>query len=212
MQEDIENIVLWAGQNQLAMAFHKCSVLHLGFKNEKKIYSVNENVKIPAAENVKDLGITISSSLNFSEHIEKITAKARRMVGLIFRTFSCRDAEFLTQMFCTFARPILEYNTTIWSPSGLENIKKIERVQRAFVMDMSPCPSTFLKICQFCTVLKHSRFCLFSFQIFVSAFFNFHFQKSRNATFKQISFQYIFLLESLGGLARNILARLQFRN
>ena len=81
-------------------------------------------------------------------------------------------------------------------------------------MDMSPCPSTFLKICQFCTVLKYSRFCLFSFQIFVSAFFNFHFESHEIPLLNESAFTtYIFsLLENVGGLARNILARLQFRN
>lgn len=74
----------------------------------------------------------MSDNLNFTPHIDTIVAKASRMSGLIFKTFTCRDPDFLVRMFCVFVRSMLEYNTTVWSPSGLENIKKLERVQRSF--------------------------------------------------------------------------------
>ena len=35
-------------------------------------------------------------------------------------------------MFKTFVRPILEYNTAIWSPNLIEDINSVEKVQRHF--------------------------------------------------------------------------------
>ena len=35
-------------------------------------------------------------------------------------------------MFITYIRPILEYNCEIWDPVYLEDIDRIERIQRSF--------------------------------------------------------------------------------
>ena len=49
----------------------------------------------------------------------------------------CRDAELLTKAFTTYVRPLLEYNTFIWSPSDVGNITSIENVQRRFTKRIS---------------------------------------------------------------------------
>ena len=38
----------------------------------------------------------------------------------------------MCRMFCTYIRPILEYNSAIWNPSLAKDIRKIESVQRYF--------------------------------------------------------------------------------
>jgi hypothetical protein len=43
-----------------------------------------------------------------------------------------RKTELLLKAFVTYVRPLLEYNSQIWSPSSILDIKKIESVQRAF--------------------------------------------------------------------------------
>ena len=35
-------------------------------------------------------------------------------------------------MFCTYVRPILEYNSACWSPCLIKDIVKVESVQRRF--------------------------------------------------------------------------------
>ena len=124
-------MLLWTAENQLSVAFHKSNILHLGSSNPQTDY-IFEAVPMPAPEFVRDLGVIIANDMKFSIHIDKMVAKAHRMCGLVFKSFMCRDHVFLRRMFNVFVRPILEYCTTVWSPQGLENIKKIERVQRRF--------------------------------------------------------------------------------
>ena len=131
LDDDIERVMKWFEVNQLGIALHKCNLLRLGAKTVSHDYVIGETT-VKQAEKVKDLGIILSDNLNFTPHIDTIVAKASRMSGLIFKTFTCRDPDFLVRMFCVFVRSLLEYNTTVWSPSGLENIKKLERVQRSF--------------------------------------------------------------------------------
>ena len=43
-----------------------------------------------------------------------------------------RDTELLKRAFVTYVRPIVEYNTCVWSPYLLKDIQKVENVQRYF--------------------------------------------------------------------------------
>jgi hypothetical protein len=52
---------------------------------------------------------------------------------LIFKGFSCRNSTVLSKAFVTYVRPLLEYNTYIWSLNDVGSITKLERVQRRFI-------------------------------------------------------------------------------
>jgi len=65
-------------------------------------------------------------------HIAQITSRAFQRVNLIFRTFTSRDVSHLLRAYCTYVRPLLEYNYVIWSPSNLCDIRRVESVQRQF--------------------------------------------------------------------------------
>jgi len=63
---------------------------------------------------VKDLGITVDSSLKYAEHINGMTAKALRRVGLMFKCFVTRDHNVLKRAFVTYVRPVLEYASIVF--------------------------------------------------------------------------------------------------
>ena len=43
-----------------------------------------------------------------------------------------RNSQVLTKAFVAYVRPLLEYNTYVWSPTDIGSINKLERVQRRF--------------------------------------------------------------------------------
>ena len=51
---------------------------------------------------------------------------------MIHRCFASRNVELLTRAFVTYVRPLLEYNSVIWSPSLKRDIALLEQVQRRF--------------------------------------------------------------------------------
>lgn len=106
-------------------------MLRIGKNNNLGDYVFNNDV-IPREESVTDLGIVVSRNLNFSDYINACVSKAHSRSFLIFKGFACRNAKLLTKAFTTYVRPLLEYNTYIWSPSDVGSITKIERVQRRF--------------------------------------------------------------------------------
>jgi hypothetical protein len=128
---DARKVFGWAHNNRLDVAMHKCQVLHLGSGNPQRLLSIGGNV-LETTSSIKDLGVIMSQTLKFTEHINAITRAAYQRTGLIFKCFITRDREFLTKMFTSFCRPKLEYNTCVWSPHKVGEITQLENVQRRF--------------------------------------------------------------------------------
>ena len=127
----IDALEKWATLWQLSINEKKSSVLHMGNKNPNFVFKMT-GTTLSAPDIAKDLGIIVNKKLTFENYIESIVVKARRRMGVFFRAFLCRELKFMKLAYVTYIRPILEYNTQIWSPSILKHINKIEAVQRNF--------------------------------------------------------------------------------
>ena len=80
---------------------------------------------------LSDLGLITSSKLSWNAHVDKITSKANKIIGLVKRTCKgMKDISTLRTLFCALVRSQLEYCTVVWSPQTARNIKKLERIQR----------------------------------------------------------------------------------
>ena len=91
-----------------------------------------DNVVIPSVNQIRDLGVMVSSDLKSLVHVGHITAKAYQRVNLIFRCMVSKDPKFLTKIYKAYVRPILEYNVSVWSPYQRYLVDKLEKVQRSF--------------------------------------------------------------------------------
>ena len=79
----------------------------------------------------KDLGLFTAGNLSWNQHVDKITAKANTVLGLVKRT--CRDLKDIDTMntlYCSLVRPLLEYSCETWNPHTKRNIDKLEAVQQ----------------------------------------------------------------------------------
>ena len=50
-------------------------------------------------------------------YINEVVAKAHQRANMIHRCFVSQSVELLTRAFMTYVRPMLEYNSVVWSPS-----------------------------------------------------------------------------------------------
>ena len=55
---------------------------------------------------------------------------------MLLRCFHTRDRTLQMKLFNTFVRPVLEYNSPIWSPHLFKNIISVKRVQRYFTKNL----------------------------------------------------------------------------
>lgn len=92
-------------------------------------YTIN-NREIKSSNELKYLGVTISSSLKWDKHIDNITGLAKRKLGFLRRKLRNAPPSVKLLAYKTIVRPTLEYAAIIWDPHTKTEINKLERVQR----------------------------------------------------------------------------------
>ena len=85
----------------------------------------------------KDLGVTVTDSFKSSTQCSIAAAKANRILGIIKKTFSCRDGIVLSKLYKSLVRPHLEYCIQAWNPYLQRDIDTLEKVQRRATKMMS---------------------------------------------------------------------------
>ena len=82
-------------------------------------------------EDLRDLGVRISSNLSFSIsiHIQNTITAASKLVGWGLRTFSGRGRLLMLTLLKSLVQPKLDYCSQLWSPSDQTSINQIESVQ-----------------------------------------------------------------------------------
>ena len=131
LQNALDKLTVWCNKWQMCINISKTLVLHIGKKNPKHEYSIN-NVVIRTVESARDLGVIVDSLLSFDGHIDSIVKRAYIRIGILFKGFVTRDVHVLKQAYVTFIRPTLEYASVVWSPYKLKHINAIEKIQRHF--------------------------------------------------------------------------------
>jgi len=79
---------------------------------------------------LETIGVIVNDLLTPSNHIAKVTAIAHQRVNILLRSFTSCDVGILVKAFVTYVRPLLQYNTVVWSPHLKGDIHTIENVQK----------------------------------------------------------------------------------
>ena len=72
------------------------------------------------------LGVSISTNLNFNNHINRITSSANKSLGFIKQNIRHKHHSVCEASYKTIVRPQLEYGSTVWSPYTQSYSYKIE--------------------------------------------------------------------------------------
>ena len=93
-------------------------------------YSLGENL-LDFTENETDLGVVVTSTLNWNEQCQKVYSKANQMLGLAKRTcFFVRDVNRRRVLYLTLVRSQLEHCSIIWRPTTKTKMTKFEGLQK----------------------------------------------------------------------------------
>ena len=129
LQRDLDMVVTWSDNWRLPFNEAKCSSLHFGRSNVRRVYSMRD----AALEQVsveRDLGVLVDSELKFCAQAASAVSKATQILAVIRRSFQLIDRTTPPLLFKTLVRPLLEYGNVIWGPFNRADQKLVERVQR----------------------------------------------------------------------------------
>ena len=94
----------------------------------KESYTLDPNGEIlKSAKNIKDLGITISYDLSWSDHIDEVVNKANKVLGVIKRVLGSNSVNEFSLLYKSLVRPILEYAAPVWCPFLVKGIVLLEK-------------------------------------------------------------------------------------
>ena len=87
---------------------------------------------VESKDNIKDLGIWMSSTGEFSYHISKVISKVKQRIGWIQRSFRTNNIDFKKFMWRTYIAGLLDYNSQIWCPIKEVKISSLEQLLRSY--------------------------------------------------------------------------------
>ena len=130
LQSDIDSMYKWSQLWQMDFNVIKCYIISFTrSKNPIFFYYTMNGVYLQRVDEIRDLGVIITSSLSWNNHIGNIISKAARISGLIKRTLGWHaSSQTKYIMYCSLVRPLLEYCTVVWSGTNCKNIKYRENV------------------------------------------------------------------------------------
>lgn len=118
------------------MALNAKETVAISFTNKKKPLNFPyrlTNSEITESNEVKYLGVILTSNLSWEPHIATICSKAQKKLSFFKRKLRNVPPEVKLTAYKTLIRPALEYAHIIWSPHHKVLINKIERVQNLAV-------------------------------------------------------------------------------
>jgi hypothetical protein len=132
LQTAINQLVKWAEEWQMCFNTGKCSIMHFGHNNPRYSYTMDGQI-LKVSDTEKDVGVTITSSLKPSNHVNKAASKANQVLGLMSRSVHFRDRITWISLYKTYVRPHMEYAVQTWSPWAQKDIQTLEKVQERAV-------------------------------------------------------------------------------
>ena len=100
----------------------KSSVLKIGCGTAVDADFILSGNVLPNVTHCRDLRVTIVSDLSSTQYTSEIVSKAHQRSNCIVRSFSSGDIHLLVRAFIVYVRPIVEYNSVIWSPVAKHDI------------------------------------------------------------------------------------------
>ena len=134
LQTDLNVLYDWAVSNNMVFNGEKFDLLRYVVSGAAVdfVYETNDRRPIDTKERVTDLGVMMSDSLKFDDHIQEVSTRGRQRVGWMLRVFQTRERVALMTLYRSLVLPILEYCCQLWSPHTVGMMRTLEAVQRTF--------------------------------------------------------------------------------
>ena len=138
LQRVINRLGRWARKWGMRFQPTKRNMMQLTRDQVKKFivtYTLERTV-LENVDRIKYFGVTITNDFRWKTHIGNICTKANRILGFLRRNISSRPIDVKEMAYKGLVRPILEYASLVWDPSGKalqDELKKVQNRAARFV-------------------------------------------------------------------------------
>ena len=131
LQEDLNHLSEW--EKCWDMLFHPAKCVSLSISCSRTPHDSSyflHGHRLETVTSAKYLGVTITSKLDWEEHITTIINKSNKTLGFLRRNLKIGSSNIKEKAYKAFVRPLLEYSATVWDPYTQKNKDRLEAVQR----------------------------------------------------------------------------------
>ena len=130
LQKDLDALESWSKLWGMAFNAKKCNVMSISRSTTfTKFYDLSSTV-LDTVDSCVYLGVTISNTLSWSEHVATLTKKANSKLGFLKRNLKNCPKQLKRTAYISLLRSQLEYGSSIWDPGLTKDINLLEGVQR----------------------------------------------------------------------------------
>ncbi|CAG9814285.1 unnamed protein product [Phaedon cochleariae] len=153
VNEDLAEITAWGTNNLVEFNATKTQACIFSRKAELSIPDiVMSGSTIPTKPTISMLGITISNTLSWDNHVRSIAKAASQKLGFLFRAKSYFTPQQLLMIYKAQIRPVLEYCSHIWGSAPKHTLMLLDSIQRRAIRLVSDATLTHSL-----TSLEHRR-------------------------------------------------------
>lgn len=131
LQNFLTNIQAWSLKSGMKLNVNKAKCINV--TNEKEPYNFtykSDGTEIAVYDEVKYLGVTLTSNLNWEPHITSICERALRKLSFLKRRLRDAPSSVKLNTYKTLVRPVLEYADIIWDPFQKYLTDQIDNIQK----------------------------------------------------------------------------------
>ncbi|KAI8522016.1 toll-like receptor 7 signaling pathway [Branchiostoma belcheri] len=131
LNTDLATVSEWLQHWKLEANRDKCKVMFLTTRPlpQRIPPVILAGTTLQIVHSHKHLGVTLTSKLTWSAHVEAMTNKARRTAGMLCALRKKVPKTILLQLYKIIVRPVLEYADIVWGGLTMRDQKTIESVQ-----------------------------------------------------------------------------------
>ena len=146
LSRDLQLISDWADGWQTS--FNASKTVHMLFRRKHRRHTARpspvlllNSIEIPFAESTRHLGVTLTSTRSWSEHIRNIIERQQFKIFILKRLARRRGAEdVVKRLYVGVVPPSLEYASALWDGCLRRDRIALERVQLAIACSVLRCP------------------------------------------------------------------------
>ena len=134
LQDDLTKLVKWSDKWLLKFNADKCTVMHCGHSNPKKVYLMKQEGEqiheLAETKIEKDLGVHVTNTLKPTTHCLRAANKAMVALKLMRMAFDRLKTSNFNQLYTTYVRPHLDFCVQAVGPYMRQDFSALEKVQR----------------------------------------------------------------------------------
>lgn len=144
LNTELTHVSDWFKANKLSLNIAKSN--YILFSSSRKPLPQHQeiiqidNITIPQVTSVKFLGIYIDQHINWSVHINHISNKMAKSIGIITRISSIIPSKTLINLYYSLVYPYLSYGNLVWASNYATNLQRLRVLQKRIIRVITRSP------------------------------------------------------------------------